>query len=101
MLPNVTTVIGRINYFFITYFFFSGKSIQNLFNGARFIISNGLNSYFVKKGGAEKALEDFKSLKLDTKRRIVKGTVRLISLLLFSSPRVIEQTNQREPMIVT
>ena len=82
MLRNVTTVIGCINYFFKTYFF-SGKSIQNLFNGARFIISNGLDSYFVKKGGAEKALEDFESLKLDTKRRIVKGTVRLIPLLLF------------------
>ena len=65
-------------YLNVSAYLFLARSLHYLFKGAKFIASNGLDSYYVKKGGSAKALEDFKSLNLNPKRRTIEGTVSLL-----------------------
>ena len=39
------------------------NAIKGVLNGAKFLSTNGLDSYFLKQGGPVKAVEDFYSLK--------------------------------------
>ena len=42
--------------------YIADKAIKSILNGAKFLNTNGLDSYFLKKGGPVKAVEDFYSL---------------------------------------